>query len=78
MSIEQISDSAAGNTQKCTSCQPVEEPTHEHGLNVLCHGAWNEPDQEQSEGDDVYVSTAIELVQVSVSYVAEVLMKTHF
>ena len=70
MSIEQISDSAAGNTQKCTSCQPVEEPTHEHGLDVLRHGAWDEPDQEQCKGDDVDVSTAIKLAQVSILHIS--------
>lgn len=65
MSIEQVANSASGHTEERTSRESVEEPAHEHGLNVLCHRAWDKPDEEQREGDDVDVSSAVELDKVS-------------
>lgn len=49
MSIEEVPNGTTGNTEKRASCQPIEKPTHKHGLDVLCYSAWNEPDQEEKE-----------------------------
>lgn len=67
MPIEQVTNSATGNTEECTSCQSIEKPTHKHRLDVLGHRAWNEPDEEQGERDDVDVPSAVELDKVSTS-----------
>lgn len=63
MPIEQVADSTTSYTQKCATSQAIEESAHEHSLDVLRHGAWNEPDEEQSKRADVDISTAVELVQ---------------
>jgi hypothetical protein len=67
MSIEQITHSATSNTEESTSCQSIEEATNYHGLDILRHCAWNEPDQEERKRDDVDVSSAVELFRVSLS-----------
>lgn len=61
MTIEKISDSTTGNTEKCASCNTVEEATHDHGLDILGHRTRDHPDQEETEREDIYVSPAIEL-----------------
>lgn len=61
MTIEEISDSTTGNTEKCASCNTVEEATHDHGLDVLGHRTRDQPYQEETEREDIDVSPAIEL-----------------
>lgn len=68
MSIEQVAHSAASNTQESTSGQPIEKAADKHGLDIFCHGTWNQPDKEQAKRDDVDVSTSIELVEVRFSF----------
>lgn len=65
MAIEEISDSTTSNTEKCTSCNTIEEATYDHGLDVLGHRTGDQPDQEEAERDDIDVSPAIELTGVS-------------
>lgn len=65
MSIKHVANSAAGNAQECAPGQSIEKPAHEQGLDILCHRAWNQPDQEQREGDYVNDSASIELFEVS-------------
>lgn len=49
LTIEHVADSTAGNTQKGSTRQAIEKSTDEHRLNVLGHGTWNEPDEEERE-----------------------------
>lgn len=65
MPIEHVAHCTTSNTQKSTSCQPIEESRDEHGLDILRHGAWDKPDQKHRERGDVSNSPAIELVGVS-------------
>lgn len=61
VSIKHVADSATSNTQESTSSETIEESAHEHGLGVLGDSTRNEPDQEEREGHDVDVTSAIEL-----------------
>ena len=61
MTIEEIPDSTTGNTEKCASCNTVEEATHDHGLDILGHRTRDQPNQEETEREDIDVSPAIEL-----------------
>lgn len=63
MTIEQVTNSAAGDTQKCTTGNTIEETADDHGLDVLRHCTGDQPDQEEGEGNDIDVSPAIELVK---------------
>lgn len=66
VTVEEIPDSATGDTEKCTTGDTIEETTDDHGLNILCHCTGNQPNEEESEGDDIDVSPAIELIKLAV------------
>lgn len=65
MPVEEIPNSTSGNTQKRTTSNPIEEPGHQHGLNVLGHRTGNQPDQKEAERNNVDISSAVKLASVS-------------
>lgn len=65
MTVKEIPDSTSRNTQKRTTSNPVEEPGHQHGLNVLRHSTGDQPDHEEAERNNVDPSSAVKLANVS-------------
>lgn len=65
MAVEEVPDSTSGDTQKRTTSNPVEEPGHQHGLNVPGHRTGDQPDQEEAEGNNIDPSSAVKLANVS-------------
>jgi len=49
MLAEHVTYGAAGDTEESGACQTIQEPRHQHGLNVLSNGAWNHPDQKEGK-----------------------------
>lgn len=66
MPIEQVSDGATSDTEECAAGDTVEEPTDNHGLDILGHRTRDHPDQEEGKRKDIDVSPAIKLITVSI------------
>ena len=64
---EQIANGSARHAKESTSCHSVDESANEHRLDVHCCGAWNGPDNEKYERNDIYRSTTIELLSLVVA-----------
>ena len=61
MPCKEIAHGRACNAEKRTSNKAVKEAADDHGLNVLRHGTWDQPNQKERKRDNVYDSSAIEL-----------------
>jgi hypothetical protein len=64
--LETVCHGASCDCEKSTSSDAVEEAAHQQGLDVLGHGAGNEPDEEEEEGGNVDRPATVELDKLSV------------
>lgn len=47
--MKDITNRSTCHTKEGTARQAIEEPRNNHSLDVCCHGAWNQPYQEERE-----------------------------
>ena len=61
VACEKVTNSTSSHTEKGTSDQAINKACDKHGLDVLCHCTWYDPNQEQYERDNINGTATVKL-----------------